>query len=102
MALFGDKGTTVPPLIGEIMQRFLASVRDAAIVLDLQPAVLADVAKCAAMAAMPRPPPVTLIITCGARRETVAAIRPRITAALRRISVSSRGVGGPRTIRLGG
>jgi hypothetical protein len=32
------------------------------------------------MAFMPRPPPVTLIMTWGARR-TVAAIRSRITAA---------------------
>ena len=32
---------------------------------------------------MPRPPPVTLTITCGARRTTVAAMRSRMVAARR-------------------
>ena len=37
--------------------------------------------KCAAMAFMPRPPPVTLTITCGTRRTTVASMRSRIAVA---------------------
>ena len=55
------------------------------------------------MAFMPRPPPVTLTITCGARRTTVASMRSRIAAARwRAASALSLGCGWVLTIRLPG
>jgi len=76
-----DVGAAVLPLPLDLFQGIPAPLDHAAVVLDLEPPVFRDVAKCAAIAFMPRPPPVTFTITWGARR-TVASMRRRMNAAL--------------------
>lgn len=56
----------------------------AAVVLDVEQSVLADLAKVTATARMPRPHPVTFAITGGARRIVVATIRRRMSSACQR------------------
>ena len=45
MALLVDVGAAEPPLALDALERLLAVLDDAAVVLDVEPAVLADVAK---------------------------------------------------------
>jgi hypothetical protein len=55
------------------------------------------------MAFMPRPPPVTLTITCGARRTMVSTMRRRSAAARWRAGwLFSFACGGTRVLRLPG
>jgi hypothetical protein len=58
--------------------------------------------QCAAMAPMPRQPPVTLTITCGAPRTTVACRRCRMARARPRKTELLSTAPGERTMRLPG
>ena len=81
MADVVDVGAAVPPLALDVCEDIPALLNDTAVVLDLKLAVFADVAEVRCIAFMPRPPPVTLTMTWGARR-TVDSIRLRIASAL--------------------
>jgi hypothetical protein len=97
-----DERAAMAPLLDQVLQRLLAFPGDAAVILELEAAALGDVAEVRGDRRHAPAATVTLTITCGERRRTVASMRRRIAAARPPTPPDRRGVGSDRTIRLRG